>query len=117
MDLQKRNWQREQDAAKTAIGELAFLCGWVMQYPQHAAQLALDAHELARRYVEDPTPDIEIRAMISQETWKKFIATCSAAQGVSLNDEACMEIAVDILNKGIQGFIEQQGQDGFRSVT
>ena len=56
MDLQKRNWQREQDASKTAIGELAFLCGWVMQYPQHAAQLALDAHELARRYGQRLNP-------------------------------------------------------------
>lgn len=106
MDQQDHNQQRIiNENVKAAMGELTFLCGWVNQYPQLAGQLALEAHELARRYVEEPTPDIEFRSVIPVQVWKQFTTACRAAESTDLNEEACYHQAEDLLFKALQDFI------------
>lgn len=107
MDNNNRNYVQEREYVKQAIGELSFLCGWILQHPQNAGQLAIEAHDLARRYVEEPTLDVEFRAVIPVTTWNQFMTACIAAEATNLNEQACYEKLEDLLFRAMQDFIMQ----------
>lgn len=70
----KRDWRKEEDNVKVALGELSYLMGWTMNHPQSAALLAFEAHQLAMRYTENPTPDeLEMRVKIPLSIMAKWI--------------------------------------------
>lgn len=103
--MNQSDWRQQNENVRVAMGELAFLCGWVMNYPQMAGQLAIEAHELARRYVESPTLDLEFRAVIPEAVWKQFQTACTIAETTFLNEQACYDKLQDILFRGMQDFI------------
>jgi hypothetical protein len=107
MDYSKRNYVQEREDVKCVIGELGFLTDWVLHHPQQAGQLAIEAHDLARRYVEEPTPDVEFRSVIPIAVWNQFMLACSVAEGMNLNEQSCYEKLEDVLFRGISSLIEQ----------
>lgn len=104
--MQKIQQQRlENENVKAAMGDLAFLISWVARNPQIAGQLALETHDLARRYIEESPPSAEFRAVIPVVVWQKFVASCCVAEATVLSEEACYEKLQELLFRAMNAFI------------
>lgn len=102
-----QQWQQDKENIKAATDELVGLIDWVVHHPEMATQLAVEIHEIAHRYTEDPTPDVEFHAIIPLAVWRQFVSACIAENAANLNEEACFQIAEYLLSKAMLVFIDQ----------
>jgi hypothetical protein len=82
--------QKEQNEMREAFRIIGMIRLWIDNCPQHAAQLAFELNQVLGRYVQDPTPDIELRVKIPLSIWKQWVECRDVERAETVLIEAMM---------------------------
>src|SRR5712664_880673 len=91
VEQERAQEQKQQNEIREALRIVGMIRLWIDNYPQHAPQIAFELNQVLGRYVQEPTPDIELRVKVPLPIWSKWAKENNVEQAEALLLQAMMD--------------------------